>query len=184
MSYLGRKPIKIPDQVELTFKKNILFVKGPLGSNKRVIHPKIELNINDAVLIVQQPKEKQYNSLWGLYRKLITNMITGVSIGFSSQLEMIGVGYKAEVLEDANSCNSLMLKLGFSHPVKLTIPKHLKVSIIKTNKSDLIVVSGIDNEAVNSFASKIRDFRRPEPYKGKGLIYLDERIRRKEGKKK
>jgi large subunit ribosomal protein L6 len=77
-----------------------------------------------------------------------------------------------------------MLKLGFSHPVKLTIPKHLKVSIIKTNKSDLIVVSGIDNEAVNSFASKIRDFRRPEPYKGKGLIYLDERIRRKEGKKK
>ena len=108
-------------------------------------------------------------------------MITGVSIGFSTQLEMIGVGYKAEVLKNSNS---LVLKLGFSHPIELNIPDYVEVSIIKTNKSDLIVISGINNETVNSFASKIRDFRRPEPYKGKGLVYLNEQIRRKEGKKK
>ena len=110
-------------------------------------------------------------------------MITGVSIGFSTQLEMVGVGYKAEILENKEELDSLILKLGFSHPVKLAIPRNIKISVIKTNKSDLVVVSGIDNETVNSFASKIRDYRRPEPYKGKGLIYLNEQIRRKEGKK-
>jgi large subunit ribosomal protein L6 len=184
MSYLGRKPIKIPNQVKLTLKENVLFVNGPLGSNERIIHPEIRLDIKDNVLTVEKPKEKQYISLWGLYRKLITNMITGISIGFSTQLEMIGVGYKAEVIQNEEGYNLIVLKLGFSHPVELNIPENIEVSIIKTNKSDLIVVSGIDNEAVSSFASKIRDFRRPEPYKGKGLIYLDEQIRRKEGKKK
>lgn len=184
MSYLGRKPIKIPNQVEITLENNKLSVEGPLGSNKRVIHSEIEIDIKGDLLTVKRPKEKQYVSLWGLYRKLITNMITGVSIGFSTQLEMIGVGYKAEILENKEELDSLILKLGFSHPVKLAIPRNIKISVIKTNKSDLVVVSGIDNEAVNSFASKIRDYRRPEPYKGKGLIYLNEQIRRKEGKKK
>ena len=181
MSYLGRKPIKIPNKVKLELQDNVLFVEGPLGSTKRAIHKGIKLDIKNDTLIVNKPKEKQYLSLWGLYRKLINNMITGVSIGFSTQLEMIGVGYKAEVLKNSNS---LVLKLGFSHPIELNIPDYVEVSIIKTNKSDLIVISGINNETVNSFASKIRDFRRPEPYKGKGLVYLNEQIRRKEGKKK
>ena len=181
MSYLGRKPIKIPDKVKLELRDGVLFIEGPLGSTEREIHKEIKLDIKNDALIVNKPKEKQYFSLWGLYRKLISNMITGVSIGFSTQLEMIGVGYKAEVLKDSNS---LVLKLGFSHPIKLNIPDCVKVSIIKTNKSDLIVISGVNNETINSFASKIRDFRRPEPYKGKGLVYLNEQIRRKEGKKK
>jgi large subunit ribosomal protein L6 len=184
MSYLGRKPIKIPDQVKVTLKANKLFVEGPLGSNERIIHPKVGLHIKGDILTVKRPREKQHVALWGLYRKLITNMITGVSIGFSTQLEMIGVGYKAEVLESKGGLSSLMLKLGFSHPVKLAIPEGIEISTIKTSKNDLIVVSGTNNETVNSFASKIRDFRRPEPYKGKGLIYLNEQIRRKEGKKK
>jgi large subunit ribosomal protein L6 len=183
MSYLGRKPIKIPNQVKLKLENNALLIEGPLGSIERKLHKKIKISIDNQTLIVNKPTEKQYVPLWGLYRKLITNMIIGVSIGFSTQLEMVGVGYKAEVQTQGN-INSLLLKLGFSHPIQLIIPNEITISIIKTNKSDLIVVSGINNELVNSFASKIRDFRRPEPYKGKGLVYLGEQIRKKEGKKK
>ena len=184
MSYLGRKPIKIPSQVNLVLEGNVLLVEGPLGSLKRKIDNEINVQIDNDTLVVKKPLKKKHFSLWGLYRKLIVNMVTGVSIGFSTQLEMVGVGYRAEVIQSDNGTLSLLLKLGFSHPIQMDVPAGIEVSIVKTSNNDIIVFSGIDNEAITSFASKVRDLRRPEPYKGKGLSYLNENIRRKEGKKK
>jgi len=183
MSYLGRKPIKIPEHVNINVTGNTLLVEGPLGSWEREVNNRVNFLIDKNEIVIQKPVNKKDLPLWGLYRTLISNMITGVSMGFSTQLEIIGVGYKAEV-KSTNEGNLLLLKLGFSHPIILTIPTGIDVSVVKTNKSDLLVFTGINNELISSFASKIRDYRRPEPYKGKGLSYLGEQIRRKEGKKK
>ena len=183
MSYLGRKPIKIPEHVNINITGNTLLVEGPLGSWEREVNNRINFLILENEIFIKKPVNKKDLPLWGLYRTLISNMITGVSMGFSTQLEIIGVGYKAEVQTSAEG-NLLLLKLGFSHPVILPIPEGIDVSIVKTNKNDLLVFKGINNELINSFASKIRDYRRPEPYKGKGLSYLGEQVRRKEGKKK
>ena len=183
MSYLGRKPIKIPEHVNIKMAGNSLLVEGPLGSWKRKVDSRILFEINETNLTIQKPVEKKDLPLWGLYRKLISNMVTGVSMGFSTQLEIIGVGYKAEV-KTTNEGSLLLLKLGFSHPISLKVPVGIDVSVVKTSKNSLLVFSGINNELINSFASKVRDYRRPEPYKGKGLSYLGEQVRRKEGKKK
>ena len=183
MSYLGRKPIKIPEHVNIKQTGGTLLVEGPLGSWKRKVDNKILFEISENNITIKKPIKKKDLPLWGLYRKLISNMITGVSMGFSTQLEIIGVGYKAEV-KTTNEDSLLLLKLGFSHPISLKIPVGIDVSVVKTSKNNLLVFSGINNELINSFASKVRDYRRPEPYKGKGLSYLGEQIRRKEGKKK
>ena len=182
MSYLGRKPIKIPTEVKAKIGENTLLIKGPLGSLKRNINKDISIQIDGENIVINKPIKKQSMPLWGLYRKLISNMIQGVYTGFSVQLAIVGVGYRAEL----NSFNNriLTLKLGFSHIINLNIPDGIDVSIIKTKKYTVLIFSGINNELVTQFASKVRDYRRPEPYKGKGLSYLNENIRKKEGKKK
>jgi len=178
MSYLGRKPIKIPKGVTIEISNNIDII-GPLGSLSRTLDKNIKIEINSEELFVKKPIKKKDKALWGLYRSLIANMVKGVSQGFNVQLQMIGVGYKAEIKD-----NKLDLKLGFSHSIRLNIPEGIEISVAKSTKGNVLILSGIDNEKITSFAAKIRDFRRPEPYKGKGLSYLNEQIRRKEGKKK
>ena len=140
MSYLGRKPIKIPSQVNLVLEGNVLLVEGPLGSLKRKIDNEINVQIDDDTLVVKKPLKKKHFSLWGLYRKLIVNMVTGVSIGFSTQLKMVGVGYRAEVIQSDNGTLSLLLKLGFSHPIQMDVPAGIEVSIVKTSNNDIIPI--------------------------------------------
>jgi large subunit ribosomal protein L6 len=179
MSYLGRKPIKVPSNVNIKVSNGFVQITGPLGSLSRQLDENIRIELGSDELSVLKPTNSKNKSIWGLTRSLLANMIEGVSQGFTVQLQMIGVGYKADVNGDL-----LSLKLGFSHSIELEIPNGIKVSLAKSNRNNLLILSGIDNEKITSFAAKIRDFRRPEPYKGKGLSYLNEEIRRKEGKKK
>lgn len=179
MSYLGRKPIKVPGNVDVKISNGFIQITGPLGSLSRQLDESIQIELSSDELSVLKPTNNKKKPIWGLTRSLLANMIEGVSQGFTVQLQMVGVGYKADVKGDL-----LSLKLGFSHSIELEIPNGVKVSLAKSNRNNLLILSGINNEKITSFAAKIRDFRRPEPYKGKGLSYLNEEIRRKEGKKK
>lgn len=175
MSRIGKQPVVVPDGVEVKLDKNILIVKGSKGELTQVIHPSvsIEQKDNKILVTVKKPDEKTQRSLWGLFRKLIDNMVTGVNEGFTKQLEVNGVGFKAAIQDKV-----LNLQLGFSHPINYTFPDGIDITVEK----NLITVSGSDKQKVGQAAAEIRAFKKPEPYKGKGIKYIDEVIRRKVGK--
>lgn len=175
MSRVGKKPIIVPEEVEVKLDGEMLSVKGPKGELRRIIHPKVKLNINGSqILLSIFDNSKESNSLFGLFRSLIANMVLGVTEGFKKPLELIGVGYRVEL-----TGNKLIFNLGYSNPITYDIPKGIAVQLDQKNK---VVLSGIDKELLGVTAAKIRSFRPPEPYKGKGVKYLEETVRRKAGK--
>ncbi|MGN0483221.1 MAG: 50S ribosomal protein L6 [Lachnospiraceae bacterium] len=175
MSRIGRMPIAIPDGVTVDIaENNHVTVKGPKGTLDRVLPSEMEIKVEDNQIVVTRPNDlKKMKSLHGLTRTLINNMVVGVTQGYTKELEVNGVGYRAQ-----KSGKKLTLHLGYSHEVVMEDPEGLE-STVDGNK---IIVKGIDKEKVGQFAAEIRDKRRPEPYKGKGIKYVDEVIRRKVGK--
>ena len=176
MSRIGRMPIAIPAGVAVTIAEdNKVTVKGPKGTLERVLPAELTIKEEDGHIVVSRPNDlKKMKSLHGLTRTLINNMVIGVTNGYEKVLEVNGVGYRA-----AKSGNKLTLNLGYSHPVEMTDPEGVETVVEGQNK---IIVKGISKEKVGQFAAEIRDKRRPEPYKGKGIKYADEVIRRKVGK--
>ena len=176
MSRIGRMPIAIPAGVTVEVaENNKVTVKGPKGTLVRVLAPEMDITVEGAVVTVARPNDlKRMKSLHGLTRTLINNMVVGVTQGYEKKLEVNGVGYRAQ-----KSGKKLTLSLGFSHPVEMEDPEGIETVMEGQN---IIVVKGIDKEKVGQFAAEIRDKRRPEPYKGKGIKYVDETIRRKVGK--
>ncbi|MFP4539589.1 MAG: 50S ribosomal protein L6 [Candidatus Paceibacterota bacterium] len=177
MSRIGKQNITIPKGVEVSFEKDsrILAVTGPHGTLKRTLRNEVEISIDEESLsFTPKGKDMFSNSLWGTYASHAINMIEGVTNRFEKRLSVEGVGFKAEVAGD-----TLTLKVGFSHPVEITIPKDLEVSVEK----NIISVKGADKEQVGLFAANVRDVRKPEPYKGKGIRYENEEVRRKQGKR-
>ena len=175
MSRIGRKPIEIPKGVTVTVKDNTVSVKGPKGELIEQVHPDINVEVADQqVLVSRKSDESKYRALHGLWRALIQNMIMGVTAGFSKKLEIVGVGYRAEM-----KGTRLNLLLGFSHPILFAAPEGIK---IEAPTQTSILISGIHKQLVGLVAAKIRPFRPPEPYKGKGVKYEGEYIRRKAGK--
>jgi large subunit ribosomal protein L6 len=176
MSRIGRLPIPIPSGVEISQNKNLVRVKGPKGELEQAMHPDMVIQVdNDQVIISRPTDQRNHRSLHGLTRALINNMVVGVSTGFNKVLEVVGVGYRAEMQGD-----SLLLNLGFSHPVVIDPPENVEFSIETRRK--LITISGIDKQVVGQLAADIRKLRPPEPYKGKGIRYQGEYVRRKAGK--
>ena len=175
MSRIGKMPIAIPAGVTVDIaENNTVTVKGPKGTLSRVLSPEMEIKLEGAELVVNRPNDlKRSKSLHGLTRTLINNMVVGVTKGYEKALEINGVGYKA-----AKEGKKLVLNLGYSHPVNMMDPEGIE-STVDNNR---IIVKGIDKEKVGQYAAEIRDKRRPEPYKGKGIKYADEVIRRKAGK--
>ena len=175
MSRIGKMPIAIPAGVTVSVaENNKVTVKGPKGTLERVLAPEMEIKVEGSEVVVTRPNDlKRMKSLHGLTRTLINNMVVGVTEGYTKTLEVNGVGYRA-----SKSGNTLTLNLGYSHPVEMIDPEGIE-STVEGNK---ITVKGIDKEKVGQYAAEIRDKRRPEPYKGKGIKYADEVIRRKVGK--
>ena len=175
MSRIGKKPIAIPAGVEVKVDGNVVTVKGGNVTLEQSFRPEIKIEVENGEIIVSRPDDtKEMRSLHGLTRTLVSNMVTGVHTGFSKELEINGVGYKA-----AKDGKNLVMNLGYSHPVEMIDPEGIETVLEGQNK---ITVKGIDKEKVGQFAAEIRDKRRPEPYKGKGIKYADEVIRRKVGK--
>lgn len=175
MSRIGRAPIEIPSGVTVTLEQNTVTVKGPKGELTRTFDKDMLIEMEGNVLTVKRPSDdKKHRSLHGLTRTLINNMVTGVTSGFTKTLEINGVGYRA-----AKAGSKVNLSLGFSHPVVVEPPKGITLDVPAPNK---IIVSGIDKEAVGAIAANIRGYREPEPYKGKGIKYEGEVVRRKVGK--
>jgi len=174
MSRIGKVPVKIPSGVKVSFADEVMTVEGPKGKLTQKYHPIIKFENKGSEIVVSRPnEEKQTKAFHGLYRNLLNNMVTGVSSGFSRTLVVTGVGYKAEV-----QGKLLVMSLGFSSEIYVGIPEGLAV----TTEGGRIVVSGIDKQRVGELASQIRKLRAPEPYKGKGIRYDNEKIRRKVGK--
>ena len=175
MSRIGRMPIAIPAGVTVEVaENNKVTVKGPKGTLERVLPTEMEIKVEGATVVVSRPNDlKKMKSLHGLTRTLINNMVVGVTQGYEKKLEVNGVGYRA-----AKAGKKLTLSLGYSHPVEMVDPEGIETVVDGQN----IIVKGIDKEKVGQFAAEIRDKRRPEPYKGKGIKYADETIRRKVGK--
>ena len=176
MSRIGRMPIEVPQGVEVKLGAgNEITVKGPKATLSRVLHPEMQVALENGVITVTRPSEnKTHRSLHGLTRTLINNMIIGVTEGYTKTLEINGVGYRAQ-----KQGNKLVMNLGYSHPVEMEEPEGVKVEVPNPNQ---IIVTGSDKQAVGQFAAVVREKRPPEPYKGKGIKYSDEVIRRKEGK--
>ncbi|KKR10220.1 MAG: 50S ribosomal protein L6 [Parcubacteria group bacterium GW2011_GWA2_39_18] len=175
MSRIGKKPISVPKDVQVLLEKPNITIKGKLGQLSYSFLPEVDVNLEgDQLIVVPIKKTKSTAAFWGLTRALLANMIKGVSEGFEKKLEIEGVGYRASV-----SGNKLTLSVGFSHPVELEAPEGIKISVEKNT----ITVSGFDKTLVGQMAANIRAIKKPEPYKGKGIHYLGEKIRRKAGKK-
>ena len=175
MSRIGRAPIAIPNGVTVKLENNVVTVKGPKGELVREFNQDMIIEVEENVLTVKRPSDnKDHRSLHGLTRTLISNMVIGVTEGFTKTLEISGVGYRA-----AKAGNKVNLSLGFSHPVEVEPPAGISLEVPAPNK---IIVSGINKEEVGAMAAKIRGYREPEPYKGKGIKYEGEVIRRKVGK--
>ncbi|MBR4963616.1 MAG: 50S ribosomal protein L6 [Muribaculaceae bacterium] len=179
MSRIGKLPIAIPAGVTVTVKDNVVSVKGPKGEMAQTITGGIAVNVEDAQIVVTRPNdEKASRSLHGLYRALINNMVTGVSVGYKKELELVGVGYRAE-----NNGQVLKLSLGFSHDIYVKLPNEVKLETkSERNKNPLILLESCNKELLGLICAKIRTFRKPEPYKGKGIKFVGEYIRRKSGK--
>jgi len=175
MSRIGKKPIEIPAKTEVTVLGNLITVKGPLGQLQREFNKFVTVKVEDGSVIVSPINDSlEAGAFWGTFGSHITNMVKGVNEEYKKSLIIEGVGYKAAINGD-----SVLLNIGFSHPVKLKMPEGIKCEVVK----DTITVSGIDKEKVGEFTATIRAQKKPEPYKGKGIRYSDEIIRRKEGKK-
>lgn len=175
MSRLGKLPIQIPEGTQVKIENNFIIVKGPKGELKIEIHPVIKIDISDKEINikVENSQDKGQRALWGLSRSLINNMVIGVNEGFEKKMEINGVGYRAQA-----SGRKLILNVGFSHTVEYNLPEGISAEV----ENNVITVKGIDKQAVGETAAQIRKIRKPEPYKGKGIKYVDEVIRRKEGK--
>jgi large subunit ribosomal protein L6 len=175
MSRVGKKPITIPEGVKVKIEDQTVSVEGPKGELSQEIRPEIKVELKENKIFVSLQKEtKQAKAFWGLTRALLSNMVEGVTTGFEKKLEIQGIGFRATVEGE-----DLLLYVGFSHPVKLKIPQNVKVSMEK----NIISVSGINKELIGQFAATIRKVKPPEPYKGKGIRYLGEIVKRKIGKK-
>ncbi|MBU1999261.1 MAG: 50S ribosomal protein L6 [Candidatus Omnitrophota bacterium] len=175
MSRIGRKPINIPKEVKVEYKDQIITIEGPRGKVSRTLFPEISLEISDSSILVKRNRDgKKDRALQGLSRALVLNMVKGVTDGYVKELEIIGIGFKAQILN-----NTLVMQLGYSHPVNFPIPEGIK---IETPKPTQIVVRGIDKEKVGEVGAEIRAVDPPEPYKGKGIRYLNERVKKKVGK--
>ena len=179
MSRIGNNPINIPEGVTIQFENNIINAKGKLGELSQEINPAITLNIDEKTITLSRKNDQKENrSMHGLYRALIYNMIHGVSEGYTKKLELIGVGYRA-----ATNGQKLDFSVGFSHNIVFDIPQEIKVTAeTEKGKSPVITLTSHDKQLLGAVASKIRSFRKPEPYKGKGIRYVDEYVRRKAGK--
>lgn len=180
MSRIGKAPINIPAGVEVTISKsNLVTVKGKNATLTQQIDQDISIDVEEGVLTVKRPTEqKRHKAMHGLYRSLIANMVEGVSTGFKKELELVGVGYRA-----SNQGQLLELTLGYSHPIFFAIPEEVKVTTVsERGQNPKVVLESADKELIGEVAAKIRAFRKPEPYKGKGIRFVGEQIRRKAGK--
>ena len=175
MSRIGKRPVAVPNGVTVTVNGNAISVKGPKGELSRKLHPDMQIKVEDGTITVNRPSDQdQHRALHGLTRSLIANMVEGVTQGYRKQLEITGVGYKAEVKPFG-----LQLALGFSHPVEYRAPAGIKLT---APQPTVVVIEGSDKEKVGQVAAEIRQLRKPEPYKGKGVKYQGEQVRRKAGK--
>jgi large subunit ribosomal protein L6 len=175
MSRIGKKPVSLPKGVTLQVQGNTVAVKGPRGELRRSLHPDMQIGFaNDQFTVARPSDEKRHKALHGLTRTLVQNMVDGVSKGFSKTLEIQGVGYKAEAKP-----YGVNLIVGFSHPVKYEAPKGIKISV---DNNVVVKIEGADKELVGQVAAELRSVRPPEPYKGKGIRYQGEQVRRKAGK--
>ena len=174
MSRVAKNPIKVPAGVDINISGSQMNVKGPKGSLDLVLHPSISFDVNDGEYLVKPESDKDL-AMAGTFRALVNNMVTGVSTGFQKKLQLVGVGYRAQM-----QGKKLNLALGFSHPIEYT---PLDGVTIEAPSNTEIIVSGCDKQSVGQVAAEIRSFRPPEPYKGKGVRYADERVVRKEAKK-
>ncbi len=175
MSRIGRKPITIPAGVQVTLKDGVVTAKGPKGELTQKVHPNLTITVEGNEILVSRPNdEKENRALHGLTRTLINNMVQGVATGFSKELEVNGVGYRV-----AKQGKDLVMNLGYSHQVTVSEIPGISIEVPNPNK---IIISGPDKQLVGQFAAEVREKRPPEPYKGKGIKYVTEHIRRKEGK--
>ncbi|KND48617.1 MAG: ribosomal protein L6 [Parcubacteria bacterium C7867-005] len=175
MSRIGKQIITLPEKTEISFSGSTVSVKGPLGDLSKIFNPIIEVKVEGKEVTLKPKRETlESRALWGSYASHLKNMVSGVNKPFEKKLILEGIGYKSEVKGD-----TIVLALGFSHPVNVSVPKGLKV----TAEKNIITVSGIDKEAVGEFTAKLRALKKPEPYKGKGMRYEGEVIKRKQGKK-
>jgi large subunit ribosomal protein L6 len=176
MSRIGRSPITVPSGVEVSLGGREISVKGPKGSLARTLPPDITVRQEDSTLLVERPDdEREHRALHGLTRSLVNNMVVGVTAGFTKELEIVGVGYRA----NAPGPDKIELSVGYSHTVTVDAPEGISFEVPAPNR---IIVSGIDKQAVGQVAADIRKIRKPEPYKGKGIRYVGEVVRRKAGK--
>ena len=174
MSRIGKKPVAIPKGVDIGLEGNLLTVRGPKGELKLQVHPNVKMNVErDRIALTVTDETRESKSLHGLFRVLINNMVTGVANGFEKVLEIVGVGYRAEL-----KGRTAVFHLGYSHPINFDLPQGIDARVERTK----IILTGVDKELLGMTAAKIRSFRKPEPYKGKGIRYADEMIRRKAGK--
>jgi large subunit ribosomal protein L6 len=175
MSRIGKLPISIPGTVTVQVADHTVTVQGPKGTLRLAVHPNITVTVQDQKVVCARRSDEKYDkALHGLTRSLLNNMVIGVTQGFARRLELVGVGYRASVLS-----GHLNIALGFSHPIVYPVPPGVKIEVKDQTQ---ILVSGLDKQQVGAVAAKIRSFRPPEPYKGKGVKYAEERIRRKAGK--
>ncbi|MCQ2204220.1 MAG: 50S ribosomal protein L6 [Bacteroidales bacterium] len=179
MSRIGKMPVSIPSGVNVSVKDNVITVKGPKGELKQAVNPTISIEIKDNEINFTRPNdEKESRSMHGLYRALVHNMVVGVSEGYTQKLELVGVGYRA-----TSSNQILELALGFSHTIQLQLPAEVKVEAVTDRKSNpIITLECADKQLLGQVCAKIRSFRAPEPYKGKGIRFVGEVVRRKAGK--
>lgn len=175
MSRIGRKPIQVPNGVNVSLENNLITVKGPKGTLSRELHKDMKVTVATDVITVERPSDnKLHRALHGTTRSVVANMVGGVTEGFLKNLELVGVGYRA-----SKSGDKLVLNVGYSHPVEFVPENGIEFEVPAQNK---IIIKGIDKELVGAVAAKVRAVREPEPYKGKGIKYENERILRKEGK--
>lgn len=175
-SRIGKQPVPLPDKVSVTLDGNLVMVKGPKGQLQRTLPSLVTVEQADGVVrVLRKEDSRRADQMHGLSRTLVSNMVVGVSTGFSKTLSMVGVGYKG-----ASAGKTLTLNLGYSHPIEMAIPEGITVEVVKNTT---VIVSGYDREAVGQFSADVRSKRPPEPYKGKGVRYVDEEVRRKEGKR-
>jgi large subunit ribosomal protein L6 len=176
MSRVGKKPITLPDKVQVEIRGSEVTVKGPKGELSRSFHPDMDIALEDGILTVERPTDhRNHRAMHGLTRALLANMVSGVSEGFSKELEIVGTGYRAEMQGE-----KLVLYLGYSHPIEFVPPGGISFEVPRGGRA--VTVQGIDKELVGEIAARIRRQRPPEPYKGKGVRYLGEYVRRKAGK--
>jgi len=178
MSRIGKQPVTIPDKVSVKIQKNAVTVKGPKGELTETFNPDITIKEEDGAIVIERPSDlRHHRALHGLTRALLANMVTGVSEGFRKTLKIEGVGYQASV-----QGKNLQLRLGHSHEVVVEPPENITFDVPKDSRGTIIHVDGIDKQVVGQTAANIRGWRPPEPYKGKGVRYIDEHVRRKAGK--